>query len=282
MSSFRATGVKWNPKARDHIRETSWEGWRQNCQAVEDANEYLPENLRQSMLPDFDIQWQTSACTGFGGTTGVECAYIRHTGERLNLSQMFTYTRAQWHCGMLGSDGGATPDGVRKTLTQDGVIPQEMYRFTRRYYLPDQNEWPVLLAKARELIVPTTSQLNSYEDCLNFIRSFGSVLMFTRWLSMFLKPGVKVFDGWDTNDIGLHCYVIVGWSSRRAKDGRRYMHVSNSHPNWGVNGIAEFSPTLIDNLFKDRFTNSFGVTFRGPKDPSPVGLLNYRRSRRSQ
>lgn len=280
MSSFKAGGLRWNPDARVHIRETSWEGWRVNCQAVEDSEEFLPENVRKSMLPDHDVQGRTSSCTGFGGTTVTECSRIRHDGVKLNLSQMFTYTRAQSYSNLLGSDQGASIDGVRKTLTQDGVVPQEAYKFTGKYYLPDRNEWPVLLAKARECVVPNTSQINNYDDCLNFTRSYGAVVIGSRFLQFMAESNKEVFDGWGAGDVGMHCYAIVGWSKRRAKDGRRFMYVANSWPSWGRNGVAEFSPKLIDNLYADKFTDSFGVTFRGPSDPSPVGLLSYRKSRR--
>ena len=281
MSEFKAGGLIWNPEARNHIRETSWEGWRENCQAVEDYEEFLPETVKNSMLPDHDVQGRMNACTGFGGTTAVESALMRFDGRKVKLSEMFTYTRAQHWCGMLGGDVGATIDAVRKTITQDGVVPADSYKFSGKYYLPAAHEWPVLKAKARELIVPTTSQMGSYEDVLNFLRSYGTVVIGSKFYTFMAQSSVDVFPDWGTADnVGMHCYCFVGWSRRRDQSGRRFIYAANSWPNWGRNGVAEFSPKLIDNLFKDRFTDSFGVTFRGPSDPAPVGLLSYRTSRR--
>jgi len=123
---------------------------------------------------------------------------------------------------------------------------------------------------------------------VNFVRGFGPVVIGSTFLKFMARSGVKVFGGdkgkaqnWDAETVGMHCYLICGWSERRDSEGRRYLYVHNSWPGWGENGTAEFAPELVENLFRDRYTDAFGLTFRGPNNPAPVGMLKYRKSRKS-
>lgn len=290
MSDFVAGGLKWNPDARNHLRETSWEGWRLNCGAAEDAPEFLPEIVVNRQKVDHDCQGRMNACTGFGGSSAVEVAYRQEYGKDVKLSPMYAYISAQFECG-IGGDNGATIDALRRVLTGQctrtqnaGVCREESFRFTGKYYIPSPEQWPSLNKESREFIVPTTSQIRSYEDALNFVRAFGPVVIGSTFLRFMAQSNVRVFGDrqvWDASSVGMHCYLICGWSARKDPKGRRYLYVANSWPDWGDNGIAEFSPTLIDNLYRDKYTDSFGVTYRGPTNPAPVGMLSYRRSRKA-
>lgn len=275
-------GLIWDKNALNHIKESGWHDWRQFCGASQPPDDYMPPIIRDMEWHEDREQGRMNSCPGFGGMTARQIALYQASGgkDKTTLSPMWTYVTSQLIDGRAGSDNGATITSLRKSLIA-GSLPEEDMPYTGQYYLPNDVQLAAMKSKAAELALPTTAHIGSYDDAIKWLQSFGPVVWGTQWLNSFDVGGKEVFDAWGTQSRGMHCYNLIGWSNRSDKDGRKYLRVRTSNVrNWGRNGVSEFSPKLIDWLMGDRWTVAFGATDRGPSNPRPIGMLDYKFSRK--
>lgn len=275
-------GLIWDRNALNHIKESGWHNWQQFAGASQAPTDYLPQIIADMEWHEEREQGRMNSCPGFGGMTARQIATYQSSGgkDKTSLSPMWTYITAQLADGRAGSDCGATIIGVRRSLI-DGSLPEEDMPYTGQYYLPNDVQLAAMRSKASKRALPTTAHIANYDDAIKWLQAFGPVVWGTQWLNCFDVSGKDVFDTWDTSSRGLHCYDLVGWSQRRDKSGRNFIRVRTSNvTKWGRNGVAEFSPRLIDWLFQDRWTVAFGATDRGPANPRPIGMLDYKFSRK--
>lgn len=275
-------GLIWDRNALNHIKESGWHNWQQFAGASQAPTDYLPQIIADMEWHEEREQGRMNSCPGFGGMTARQIATYQSTGgkDKTSLSPMWTYITAQLADGRAGSDCGATVKGVRLSLI-GGCLPEEDMPYTGQYYLPNDVQLAAMRSKAAKRSVPTTAWIGNHNEAELWLQSFGPIVFTSQWLNTFDVSGKEVFDTWGVQSRGMHCYNLIGWSRRRDTQGRRYLRVRTSNvTKWGRNGVAEFSPRLIDWLFQDRWTVAFGVTDRGPANPRPIGMLDYKFSRK--
>ncbi|CAB4177817.1 hypothetical protein UFOVP1004_9 [uncultured Caudovirales phage] len=275
-------GLIWDKNALNHIKESGWHDWQHYAGTSQPPEQYAPPIVADMEWHEEREQGRMNSCPGFGGTCGRQIAAYQssHGLTKTSLSPMWTYIHAQMIDGRAGSDCGATIGAVRKSLVA-GCLPEVDMPYTGKYYLPNDVQLAGMKSKAALLAVPTTAHIANYDDAIKWLQCFGPIVWGTQWLDSFDVSEKEVFDTWGTSSRGLHCYNLIGWSSRCDNQGRRYLRVRTSNvTKWGRNGVADFHPKLIDWLLQDRWTVAFGVTDRGPANPRPIGMLDYKFSRR--
>jgi Papain family cysteine protease len=206
-------------------------------------------------------QHQLSGCAGWSGATnGEHLQWIKTGGSTIRFSEMHHYITAQKRSNTFGTDDGATIDGSRQAMEQDGFALQQDFPDTGKYVttIPDQATKDGLLHLARKHAV-----LESYDAGFQWLATgTGTIQIGIPVGDGFMRcTGVLTRDNMRGKPEGGHALAIVGYSARKDEQGRQYLILKNSWgPTWGVNGCCEVEPALFDIFCKSQQCEVIGIT----------------------
>jgi hypothetical protein len=275
MLGYRADREDW-----DYLLGNS-SAFPASCKASGD----VPDNFHPKLITK--NQWQTNSCVGYGLSTLYAALNLLLTGEEVNYSAWFAYLAAQresWYLdrgqtvNMFGSDDGATLAGAMKAASTVGVCRDELYPFPGRYVTSVPK---AATDEAAQHCVIQYAKLTGYDEIWRFLSSNqGPVLIGTQWREGQAMLGREGVESRSTalvgSSLGYHCRCVIGWSTRRDSQGRRYLRCKNSHSiDWGNQGESEIEPDLFDVWAQDRFAAFFGASESRPYEPRPVAWVDH-------
>lgn len=190
-------------------------------------------------------QGQIGSCAGHAITTSLEiCNYISTQGRVTALSRMFSYLVGQQAAGLFGRDAGCTISGVVRAAKQVGCCREELFPYPTSYIsaIPAAAQ-----EEASQHRLQQHSVLNSYQRVFEFLAAgIGAVVIGVPWRQS-LAETEGVIERLQGTVYGGHAVALVGYTTRTANDGRKYILLANSHgKDWGAAGFAEVAPRVID------------------------------------
>jgi len=223
----------------------------------------VPQTCNPTKLLMLLCQFAMGSCTGHAMSHLGQWLNWLKTRQRVLISRMFCYLRAQHHSGFEGSDQGASIAGAVEAAKQDG-LPQEA---TFPYPNPVHYETsipPAAFTEGRDHLVRSSSVLKSYADAQLWLgNGLGGIDIGIDWVQ-----GLANFRG-ETIELqhlsgytlGGHSLALIALSTRVDAQGRNYVWLANSHgPQWGQGGWAEVAPAVIEHWIQS------GAAFIGVSD----------------
>lgn len=206
-----------------------------------------PESVDHSGWLKVEHQGSLSSCTGNAESSVFEvCNYIKTAGGIVQVSRWFAYIQAQKASGFFGSDQGASIDGSRRAAENVGNCLEPTLPYPKQYVTTIP---AAAITEAADHQLLSHVVLRSYSEDFNFIASGqGAIIIGVDWTTgMRACTGIMELSTLKGGMLGGHAMAIVGYTKRKAADGRNYLHLVNSHgTTWGNKGWAEVAPAVID------------------------------------
>lgn len=237
-----------------------------------------PEQVDHSGWLKVEHQGPLSSCVGNAESSVFEvCNYIKTAGGIVHVSRWFAYIQAQKASGFFGADQGASIDGARRAAENIGNCLETTLPYPNpARYVTTIPQAAIAEAGDHQLLSHLVHR--SYADNFRFIASGqGGIIIGVDWTTgMRACTGVMELSTLKGGMLGGHAMAIVGYTKRKAADGRNYLHLVNSHgTTWGNKGWAEVAPAVID-LWHQRREVMIGFSDLeswGPRNiPSFVGM----------
>ncbi len=226
-----------------------------------------PEEINPIWLRT-ENQRNMGSCQGHELSTLGEIAYyIASGGEVVQFSPLFAYYATQQVDGLQGVDRGSTISGGADVATDLGFCPLEVMPYPD----PVKYKWELpqkAIDAAKDFKCGYKTRITSYDQGFQFMATGqGGVGIGILWESNVMKPNAENCIETYRAGGGGHAVAFVGYSKRRAKDGRKYWRLRNSWgENWGNYGEVEVSPVAIDQMLLSRYTVAIGISdLKSPK-----------------
>jgi hypothetical protein len=235
-----------------------------------------PEEIDPKPFIRHDQQGNMGSCQGFSLSNAGEYLWALHYGSMSDdrqFSQLFAYLETQRLDGLLGRDAGSTISGGLKVAREIGFLPladlpySTPYPSNARSLITD-----AMRAKASPFKIRSHTWLESYDDMFKYLASgAGPVHTGTLWNDSFhassgVLNAVNLFGG------GGHATCWAGYSKRKDSRGRNYIWRINSHrDSW-----TEIAPSVIDQLFRHKYTSIVGISDLTTPGPRKVSWLKER------
>ena len=218
-----------------------------------------PEEIDPRVWHRIENQGNQGSCVGHGLSSVVEYCYRIKTGQVTQYSRQGAYILSQRASGISG-DRGATISGAVKTSEETGLPPETVWPYPNpvRY---DNRIPPGALEAAAENKIRSSAWLDSYDDILSYISSgVGGVLIGIIWDS-YCRNCTGILENYNGSGRGGHAVCFLGYSKRKASDGRKYLWLANSHSTrWGASGWAEVAPKAVDSMCRHRYWSGAGLS----------------------
>jgi C1A family cysteine protease len=190
-------------------------------------------------------QLQLGSCTGHAESEVLElCEFIKSGGNVVQFCRMFCYIAGQMESGMLGSDQGATIEGVVDATVKKGVCLESTWPYTGKYttQIPQ-----AALTEAAPHTLNTHTILNTYTAIFNWIAAGNGGVIIGIDCVQAIFDCTGVLDKLYGKSEGGHALALLGYSKRVDSSGRKYIWLLNSWgTSWGNKGWAEIAPSVID------------------------------------
>lgn len=217
-----------------------------------------------------DKQGNMGSCQGFSLSNATEYLWALAVGSFSNdrqFSALYCYLESQRLDNLLGADRGSTIGSGLKVAKDIGICPESLlpyrtpYPANARTLITDQ-----LRAAGSQYKIRSHTWLESYNDVFKYLASSsGAVHTGTVWNNSFYSTN-GVLESVSLRNGGGHATAWLGYSSRKDRSGRNYIWRLNSHnDSW-----TELAPSVIDALFKDKYTSIVGISdliTPGPRKP---------------
>lgn len=239
----------------------------------------INEAVRQECkaLVPIEMQARTSSCVGHGGSSTEEFNQWLEEKRWVQRSRWGTYILAQEADNRPAVDNGATLDGLARMGKSIGFGREQLWKFTGTYHRNPPGGRGPYLADAKNRTTKSYKRLLSYADMALWSQTGqGGIVVgwpwFENWSVAMPKTGIVPQPSGRL--VGYHC-VALFWQTKRTEGSRYFFEGPNSYSkNWGAQGWAEWSPSLIDWLM--RYRGSVVIGFSGMRDEEAVARpLNY-------
>lgn len=226
------------------------------------GDEELPEEVDFTSWLRNENQQNMGSCEGHMlSNLGEIAMYIASGGEIIQFSPLFAYYASQRVDNLQGVDRGATISAGATVATEVGWCPLELMPYPNpvryRWELPEK-----CLKEAANYKCGYKTQITNYDQLIRFIGTGqGGVGIGILWDSNVMRPNSENCVESYRAGGGGHAVTFAGYSTRRARDGRRYPKLRNSWgDSYGEGGTVEVSPYAIDQMFASRYTVAIGVS----------------------
>ena len=204
-------------------------------------------------------QGPVGACQGHSISSGCEWIYILATGDtKLQLSRAYGYYESQRIDRLLGADRGSTIQAGVNLAMEKGICPEELWPYQHRYAPTPPRPLEELYAAAAKYRIAKSVRLTSYEAIRTFLGSGqGMVHLGIPWGPSVNKAVVSSY----SPGSGGHAIGLYSLSERKDSQGRPWAWMMNSWGiNWGNEGWAEWSPTAIEQMLRQRWAVFIGIS----------------------
>lgn len=231
------------------------------------SSDEIPEEINPTWLRT-ENQRNMGSCQGHELSTLGEIAFhYASGGEVIQFSPLFAYYATQKIDGLQGQDRGSTISGGAEVATTLGFCPLEVMPYPD----PVRYKWELpqkAIDAAKDFVCGYKTRITNYQQGFQFMATGqGGVGIGILWDSSVMKPNSEnCIESYRAGGGG-HAVAFVGYSKRKARDGRKYWRLRNSWGlDWGDDGEAEVSPFAIDQMFASRYTVAIGISdLKSPK-----------------
>lgn len=228
-----------------------------------------PEQVDPRPFVKVEHQASVGSCQGHSLSTIVEhCYRIDSGGKDVQLSRAMAY-RATQLIDRIEGDRGSTINGGVKLAKEKGVCTEDLWPYRNRYPRnpPRGVSWDEVYEDAEDYRIAKHSVMQSYADVFAWLASgAGGVHIGIRWS----LPSAGVVDSY-RNSGGGHAVALLGYTTRKDPDGRKYILLCNSWgTRWGNNGWCEVAPRAIEQMLRARYTVMVGLTDLVGIEPRPI------------
>lgn len=217
----------------------------------------IPEEMGIIEWMQIENQAQQGACAGHARTSCLELGIYHQTGgDIVQLSRQFAYITAQMIDGITG-DNGSTIIGNAQAGEKWGTCLEKYMPYTGHYTrnIP-QEAWD----HGKEYLLNTHVVCNNYDDVYRFLTlGLGGVQIGVSWTNSFESPIIESYSR--GGSVGGHSVSFLDWSSKKDRQGRRYLRLFNSWgKTWGDRGTKLVAPVAVDQMFQDGNTVMLGLS----------------------
>lgn len=216
-----------------------------------------PEEIDPRTHHQVENQGSVGSCQGHDISSCVEHCYWVSTGIVEQFSRAHGYYGTQKIDGLLGRDQGSTISGGVQ-LVKRGLCLEKDWKYTGRYEPNPPTSWEDIEQKASAFKIKSHSVLRGYDDVFNYLATgTGAVTIGTAWG---FNPSNGVVERYSGGGGG-HATAVLGYSTRKDSQGRRYLWLLNSWGStWGNQGWAEIAPSAMQSALSNSYAVAIGVS----------------------
>lgn len=218
----------------------------------------LDSRVREAIKSRIVVEGQarTNSCAGHAGSTICEFNRWLECDDLDQRSRWAAYIWGQDEAG-IKTDSGCYIDALCRALKNKGLPREQFWPFSGQYH-----RTPPGGAEALRLALEDAAgcRLGSWEvlrDGYAGIAKWlqtgqGGVCAAVPWYQNWYQIGSGIMPGPSGAPTGYHAYPLL-WMTSRREGSRYFVEGPNSWTKtWGASGWAEWSPSLIDYLAKQR------------------------------
>jgi len=222
-------------------------------------------------------QSSQGACAGHSASTIAEWVRTLATGKLgWQGSRAAAYYETQRLDGINGDNGSTIQNGVR-LLMDWGLPPEALWPYPSRYNNRRPSNFDTVTAAAGKNRIATSLNVKTYEGGRIFLGSGqGGIHIGIGWNSSVNRGLVESYS---SGGSGGHAIAALCLSKRLDQGGEPYWWIFNSWTKrWGQNGCAEWSPTAIRQMLRDRRTVMIGMSDMPTQKPRKFSAEDWKRA----
>lgn len=239
------------------------------------SNFSAPEEIDPRPWLRIENQGNMGSCQGHALSTVGEYAFYIATGKVTQFSPLFSYYATQKRDGLLGRDVGSTITGGMQCAMYDGLCPLEIMPYPNPVRYTGKFTAGAYEA-AKQYLIGYGTRLRTERDVFNFIASGQGIVEIGIAWNNSMTPRNGVIETYSSSGGGGHAVAYAGYTRRKDSKGRNYYLLFNSWDvSWGVNGVAEVAPSVVEAQLRANYTVMIGLSDLKTPEPRKVNYKQW-------